>query len=176
MQLRRGRAGDLATLASLVVRERMNPLFLEPVRFVVGVEEDGTLVGGGQIRPIGPSEAGAAELASVVVRADRRGQGIGGRIVDELLRSHAGAGGEGVRELFLLTTDGAVGFYRRRGFAPVAPAQTPGALRAEQALGSLVARLAKGEACVAMRWAGPAAREAGPAAGLAPDPSPPEAP
>ncbi len=35
---------------------------------------------------------------------------------------------------------------------------------------------ARGEACVAMRWAGPAAREAGPAAGLAPDPSPPEAP
>ena len=178
MQLRRGRSGDLAALASLVVSERMNPLFLEPARFVVGVEEGGALVGGGQIRPIGPPEAGAAELASVVVRADRRGQGIGGRIVDELLRNHAGAAGEGggARKLFLLTTDGAVGFYLRRGFATVSPAQAPGALRVEQALGSLVAGLAKGEACVAMRWAGPATREAGPAAGLAPDPSPPEPP
>ena len=175
MQLRRGRSGDLAALASLVVSERMNPLFLEPARFVVGVEEGGALVGGGQIRPIGPPEARAAELASVVVRADRRCQGIGGRIVDELLRNHAGEGG-GARKLFLLTTDGAVGFYLRRGFATVSPAQAPGALRVEQALGSLVAGLAKGEACVAMRWAGPATREAGPAAGLAPDPSPPELP
>ena len=74
MRLRRGRAGDLGALAALVLREKMNPLFLEPSRFVVGVEEDGTLVGGGQIRAVGPPEAGADELASVVVRADRRGQ------------------------------------------------------------------------------------------------------
>ena len=165
MRLRRGRAGDLGALAALVLREKMNPLFLEPSRFVVGVEEDGTLVGGGQIRAVGPPEAGADELASVVVRADRRGQGIGGRIVDELLRGRAGAAGAGgeARELFLLTTGGATGFYRRRGFAPVAPAEAPGALRAEQALGALVARLAVGETCVAMRWAGPPAAADAPA-------------
>ena len=62
VRLRRGRAGDLGALAALVLREKMNPLFLEPSRFVVGVEEDGTLVGGGQIRAVGPPEAGAARL------------------------------------------------------------------------------------------------------------------
>ena len=156
LRLRQGRPADMPTLRKLILEERMNPLFLGAgERFIVASMEaggagEGQLLGGGQIRAIGPPGGGAGEVASVVVRAGYRRQGVGGRILDELLRRNA-EGEEGFHDLFLLTTCGGADFYRRRGFEAVGAAALPAPLRAEQALGSLVARLARGETCVAMR-------------------------
>ena len=153
LRLRQGRPAAMPTLRNLILEERMNPLFLQAERFIVGVEDagagEGQLLGGGQIRAIGPPDGGAGEVASVVVRAGSRGQGIGGRILDELLRRNT----DGFSSLFVLTTGDrrSVDFYRRRGFEVVDTASVPAAMRVEQALGSLVARLARGESCVAMR-------------------------
>jgi len=151
LRLRQGRSVDMPTLRNLILEERMNPLFLQAERFIVGVEDagagEGQLLGGGQIRAIGPPDGGAGEIASVIVRAGSRGQGVGGRILDELLCRNA----DGFSSLFVLTTGGGADFYRRRGFEVVDTAAVPAPMRVEQAIGSLVAGLARGESCVAMR-------------------------
>ena len=50
-------------------------------RFVVGVDGRGSIVACGELVPLSPS---LAEIRSLVVSEKRRGQGLGGRIVDEL--------------------------------------------------------------------------------------------
>ncbi len=56
-----------------------------------------------------------AVLWDVVVAEARQGQGLGRRIVEELLASQAVAGAE---RIYLMTTTGQ-GFYERLGFRPV---------------------------------------------------------
>jgi GNAT superfamily N-acetyltransferase len=53
-------------------------------------------------------------VLGMIVRPDRRGQGIGRRL---LARLEAWAGGHGYRQVWVATGDQAIGFYRRCGWA-----------------------------------------------------------
>ena len=68
----------------------------------------------------------AALLRSLAVRADRRGQGIGSRLV-ECAESYARE--RGVTSLYLLTMT-AEAFFRHRGYSPLARDKAPEAIRA----------------------------------------------
>ena len=69
MNIRPARAEDQATITAMVRGAHLNPMDLRWSRFLVAEDERG-IVGVGQIRP----HPGAPELASLVVREDRRGQ------------------------------------------------------------------------------------------------------
>lgn len=91
-------------------------------RFRVARDRAGNVVGA-----VGAEVHGEeALLRSLVVVPDRRGTGMGGRLVDALERA---AFGWGVRRWWLLTTT-AEHFFAARGFGVVARCAAPEAIRA----------------------------------------------
>ncbi|CAM9843521.1 unnamed protein product, partial [Ectocarpus sp. 8 AP-2014] len=105
----------------------MNPMSIDVSNFICA-EQEGALVGFGQVRPIGGSNY---ELASLHVDESYRGRGIGSSVVRQLVKGY-------IRNLFLLTLESTVPFYEKNGFA-VAPAnEIPTVLKAERAVGSLL--------------------------------------
>ena len=94
---------------------------------------DGAVVGCVQLRPAG---LGTVELGSFVVRADLRGQGIGGRLVEAAVARAAD------RRLLLVTAAARGPSFARWGFHPVGFAEAPWPVRRSLLLGqagSLVA-------------------------------------
>lgn len=82
--------------------------------------------GGVPVGVVGAEVAGAdALLRSLVVAPNRRGTGLGGRLVDELERT---AAAWGVRRWWLLTTT-AEKFFTARGFRVAARSEAPEAIR-----------------------------------------------
>jgi N-acetylglutamate synthase-like GNAT family acetyltransferase len=132
----------------MIKDEKMNPLFLEKSNFLVA-DGDGEVLGAGQIRPLGSF----FELASLVVREDARGQGIGSALVNELLELHRAKGWEGdPPSVLLLTIKSAVGFYTRLGFAEYPIGMAPVPMQMEAGAGSVLAKMATGESLVCMRF------------------------
>jgi amino-acid N-acetyltransferase len=70
----------------------------------------------------------AALLRSAAVFPNARGSGVGGRLVEEILER---ATGQGVREIYLLTTT-AEEYFPRFGFTRSSRAQVPEAVRASR--------------------------------------------
>ena len=154
---RRGVASDAALIARRVLRESMNPLFLDPSNFEVACRGD-EVVAFGQLRPLpsagddddaGAAAPAAAELASLVVEEKERGRGIGSEIVRRLLERHRAVSAEPV---WLLTLASRRKFYAPLGFSEVGGFGVPTGLAAEAAVGSIVARLAAGRASSACGW------------------------
>ena len=94
---RTGTAIDQQAIAAAVLRESMNPLFLQPDRFVVASDaaDEQRVLGFGQLRPL----SGAWELASLVVEPQARGRGLGSALVRRLLARVEG------EEVWLLWTE-----------------------------------------------------------------------
>ena len=179
--LRRGVQSDADAIRAGVLRESMNPLGLDPTRFVVAVDDarGGEIVGFGQLKPwetlsdrpkddvvgqlvrlmnLTPNWSGELlELASLVVTKERRGRGVGTAVARRLVMDAKSATGEGATEtapptLCLLTLRSTIPFYERLGFQEiVSPEYVPRPLQAELALGRIVARLARNDDCVAMK-------------------------
>jgi N-acetylglutamate synthase-like GNAT family acetyltransferase len=82
-----------------------NRVNLKPACFVVA-EDEGRIIGIGQIKR---HRDGTPELASLVVAAGRRGQGVGSAIVRTLLAQHRG-------RLYLFCLAELEGYYERFGF------------------------------------------------------------
>lgn len=87
---------------------------------LVAVTAEGTIVGTGTIVP---REPGTAEIVRMSVSTDRRGSGIGRRIVDALIdvahRGWEGWDGQPIDTVVLETTStwhGTIAFYERCGF------------------------------------------------------------
>jgi N-acetylglutamate synthase-like GNAT family acetyltransferase len=135
----------------MVKSEKMNPLFQDPKNFIIAQDDDNQVVGIGQIRPIGKQY----ELASLVVRKDMRGNGIGTALVNELLErlqakclDEAGttdASKVNLPDVFLLTLKASTPFYSRMGFVEIPVSLAPMGMQAEAAAGSLVAKMSGGE-------------------------------
>jgi len=124
----------------------MNPLDVDPSRFVVA-EEDGERVGFAQIKPLG---ADCFELASVYVEEAYRRRGVGKRLVSAALDGFL-ARGHRLTDLYCLTLAKTTPFYTDLGFHTVVD-NTPPDLAFELAAGKLVTKLI-GEDLVVMRAA-----------------------
>ena len=139
---RTGTSGDQQAIAASVLRESMNPLFLQPERFVVASDaaDEQRVLGFGQLRPL----SGAWELASLVVEPEARGQGLGSALVRRLLARVEG------EEVWLLTLENTRRFYEPLGFVETPPSAAPLTMRLEQAVGSVVAGVVAGQQCIVM--------------------------
>ncbi len=104
--MREARAGDKSAIRDLVCGERLNPLGLNWRHFVVATAADGSVIGCGQIKI---HSDGSRELASLVVREDWRGRGVGSAIVRRLAE-HAPS------PLWLMCRSELAGYYRRFHF------------------------------------------------------------
>lgn len=117
-----------------LISEAMNPLFLSADAFVVARDDAGEFAGCAQVRPLGDGTP-ELELASVFVRPDIRGQGVGTALVRECLRTRRAA----QAPVFLLTLKTQAEFYSRLGFSAVPEgAPLPTTMGVELALGQVV--------------------------------------
>mmetsp|Transcript_1274 Transcript_1274/g.2523 ORF Transcript_1274/g.2523 Transcript_1274/m.2523 type:complete len:171 (+) Transcript_1274:78-590(+) len=139
---RSGTAIDQPAIAAAVLRESMNPLFLQPEQFIVASDavDQQRVLGFGQLRPL----SGAWELASLVVEPEARGRGLGSELVRRLL---ARVEGEAV---WLLTLESTRRFYEPLGFAEAPVGAAPLMMRLEQFVGSMVAGVVAGQQCIVM--------------------------
>ena len=117
--VRRARTTDVPDILTLIhplveqnilLGKQLVQLYESVQEFVVAVD-DGTVVGCGALHPMW---ADLGEVRTIAVADARRGQGIGGAILDEL-ESHARE--LGLNRLFCLTFE--VNFFADRGFVEV---------------------------------------------------------
>jgi amino-acid N-acetyltransferase len=107
--IRAAAAADQRTITSLVRGAGLNPMRLAWPNFLVAerVWMDGSqLVAVGQLRP---HKDGTVELASLVVIPEEQGRGIGGLLVETLIRKANG-------KLYLMCNAPKVPFYQQFGF------------------------------------------------------------
>ncbi len=139
MKLRPARAEDQATITTMVRRARLNPMDLKWSRFLVAEDETG-IVGVGQIRP----HRDASELASLVVRQDRRGTGVGGQLVRALVAESQGT-------IVLFCRPRLESYYARFGFRAIGVKEAPSSLRTRYAIGRFITRLIVGRPLLMMK-------------------------
>jgi len=96
-------------IKALVWAARINPLGLDWPHFVVALDENGVVIGCGQIKP---HRDGSWELASIVVAPAWRRQGVARAIIEHLLSNSP-------RPLWLTCVSPLVPFYARFGFYQV---------------------------------------------------------
>lgn len=130
MLIRPATEADRSAILGLMRPRDYNRVNLRPECFLVA-EEDGVVIGIGQIKR---HRDGTPELASLVVAAARRGQGIGHALVRALVARH-----QGPLYLFCLAT--LESFYAAVGFQQVARRQLPLPLAFIHGLGNTVGRL-----------------------------------
>lgn len=125
-RVRTARVADVEAMARLIngyaARGLMLPktpaqLYRVVREYVVVPEADGSVAACGGLRIYGPHRA---EIVGLAVREDRQGRGHGARIVDRLV---ADARAMEVGEVFAMTLQ--EGFFRGRGFEPVARDRLP---------------------------------------------------
>jgi N-acetylglutamate synthase-like GNAT family acetyltransferase len=139
MNLRPARAEDQATITTMVRGAHLNPMDLRWSRFLVAEDKTG-IVGVGQIRP----HPGASELASLVVREDRRGAGVGGQLVRALLAQSQGT-------IVLFCRPQLESYYAQFGFRAIGVKGAPPSLRTRYAIGRFITRLVVGRPMLMMQ-------------------------
>ncbi len=111
--------------------------------FVVAVDDQGRVVGCGQIKD---HRGGARELASLVVSPEWRGRGVGGAII-QWLKRQAGP------PLWLMCRSGLVRFYREFGFDLVGPDEPqPAYFRRMRALAKAFVFASRQDHLAIMSW------------------------
>ena len=130
MFIRPATEADRSAILGLMRPRDYNRVNLRPACFLVA-EEEGVVIGIGQIKR---HRDGSPELASLVVAAERRGQGIGQALVRALVARH-----QGPLYLFCLAT--LESFYAALGFQPVARRHLPLPLALIHGLGNTFGRL-----------------------------------
>ena len=120
IEVRPARVEDEGAILALVRSERMRPTGLDWRRFHVACE-GGEVIGTVQLRPVGP------ELASLVVRPDRRGRGLARALIESRLGGVAGP-------VFLVAPRVLAGLYQRHGFVQRRPLEVPWPIRVDWAL------------------------------------------
>jgi N-acetylglutamate synthase-like GNAT family acetyltransferase len=128
--IRAATEADQPTIRRLIKEANLNRMSLNWPNFVVA-EEDGAIVGVGQVKAHGD---GSRELASLAVVPARQGQGIGGALIKTLLAREPGV------VLHLTCRSQLQGYYERFSFRRLAPAEFPPYFRRMIPIINLVAR------------------------------------
>ncbi len=105
---------EQSIIRKIVRAARINPISLNWKRFVVA-DDDGQIVGVGQIKPHGD---GSRELASIAVIPQRQQRGIGSKIIRALLEKENGT-------LYLTCRNELETYYTRFGFRRIGPDEMP---------------------------------------------------
>ncbi|CAM9093724.1 unnamed protein product [Laminaria digitata] len=135
VQFRAALPEELGAIRGVLAGMLMNPMSVDVQNFICA-EEEGLLVGFGQVRAIGGSEF---ELASLHVNESHRRRGIGSSLVRQLVDEFVETHGPGqLEKLYLLTLKDAAIFYEKLGFNVVSPEEAPAVLKAERAVGSFI--------------------------------------
>jgi len=104
--LRAATEDDTAAIKALIRAVNINPMGIKWQRFVVAVDENGRLLGCGQIKP---HRDGSWELASIAVQPDYQNHGIARALITHLCHNHEGP-------LWLTCVSSLTPFYEKYGF------------------------------------------------------------
>ncbi len=114
MNLRPATQLDQPTITRIIREANINPMSLDWHRFLVA-EEDGAIIGVGQIKSHGD---GSRELASIAVVPSHQGRGIARQIIEALIAQEPGT-------LYLTCRHQLEPFYTRFGFRKIERDEMP---------------------------------------------------
>ena len=140
MEIRPATQADQKIIERMIHDAGINPMSLDWRRFVIA-ENDGQVVGVGQVKPHGD---GSRELASIAVIPERRGQGIASAIIHHLLSQETGA-------VYLTCRSQLESFYTRFGFRRIALEEMPPYFRRIIRLTNLFLPLMRGVRIIVMK-------------------------
>ena len=135
---------DAPAIRRLIWRVRINPTGLDWRHFILAVDENGELLGSGQIKP---HRDGTKELASIAVQPEARQLGIASAIITHLLA-------ENTPPLYLICASPLGVFYQRFGFIELEVEDMPPDLKARWRLVDWLKRrlFTKMRGVKVMRW------------------------
>lgn len=129
--LRPAGAADFPAIRDLIHAAQINPMGLNWRRFILAVDDQGRLIGCGQIKPHGD---GSRELASIAVIPEWRQRGVARVIIQSLLAAAPGP-------LYLTCRGELGGFYERFGFRRILAPEMPPYFRRIERLARGLGRL-----------------------------------
>lgn len=115
IRLRPANPADSWHIRRLVWQSKINPIGLDWQHFIVACDQDGQIIGCGQVKT---HDSGAEELASIAVKKAWQRQGIATTIIQHLLDEHSGI-------LYLMCRSQLGPFYHRFNFRAIEEAQMP---------------------------------------------------
>jgi N-acetylglutamate synthase-like GNAT family acetyltransferase len=130
LTIRPATENDQPAIRRLIAEVRLPRMNLQWPNFVVA-EEDGEMVGMGQVKSHGD---GSRELASIAVVPKKQGEGVGTTVIKALLAREAGV------VLHLSCRRELEGYYERFGFRRVEPAAYPPYFRRTTRMANLITR------------------------------------
>lgn len=133
--IRPARETESGQIRSLILSVGINPTGLDWKRFVVAVNDSGTMIGCGQLKPHGQN---VLEIASIAVYPEYRGQGTARAIIEHLLQ-------DSPRPLYLMCESSLGSFYEKFGFRAIPYAEMPRYFQRISKLAGLVTSLARRE-------------------------------
>ena len=142
LTIRPAEISDQQAIQKLIRQARINPTGLAWERFLVAADQNGKVIGCGQIKP---HSDGSRELASIAVIPEYRHQGIASTLIEELLAKSTG-------ELYLMCRSSLGPFYVRFGFRSVEGNDLPPYFKRMKRLARLIKSLDKnGETLLVMK-------------------------
>jgi N-acetylglutamate synthase-like GNAT family acetyltransferase len=129
--LRPATAAEDQAIRGLIRQVRINPMGLDWQRFVVAVDEQGTFIGCGQLKP---HKDGSCELASIAVVPGWRGRGVARAIIERLLSGQQG-------DIYLTARAGLGPLYEKFGFVVLSAGKYPPYFRTISRIARLLLRL-----------------------------------
>lgn len=105
-EFRPAQESEFAQIKELIHLVGINPTGLDWRRFLVAVDDSGTVIGCGQVKPHGTD---VLEMASIAVHPDFRGQGIARKIIELILE-------QSPRPLYLMCIEHNGPMYEKFGF------------------------------------------------------------
>src|SRR6266700_5748107 len=130
LTIRPATENDQPAIRRLIAELRLPGMNLQWPNFMVA-EEDGEMVGMGQVKSHGD---GSRELASIAVVPERQGEGVGTAVIKALIAREAGV------VLHLSCRRELEGYYQRFGFRRVEPAAYPPYFRRTTRMANLITR------------------------------------
>ena len=107
---------DSRAIRALIRQAGINPLDLNWRRFILAIGAANDILGCGQLKP---HSDGSIELASIAVKENYRGVGIGKKIIEYLISTSP------TDTLYLTCRSGLGKYYERFGFIPISPEEMP---------------------------------------------------